>query len=223
MPPLEICRPGPGPLWTMHKYGPGCSYNCIFFFRFFLPVSVLCYYTWSWSIFFWWFYSHSDYVRIFLELDECLSLCILDKLYLWNWFLYDVSYYFCFFWNPFLVDTVRYYFLNQISYDWHIKLNITEIQLNTHNLQLLVHYSKGFPVKSNGTRSLIVSHHNMWWKEIQRISQKWTELLTEANQLMLCKWPFRHYIIMYHIITIFHHSPSIYYPSSVDLIISSPG
>jgi hypothetical protein len=25
MPPLEICRPGPGPLWPMRKYGPGCA------------------------------------------------------------------------------------------------------------------------------------------------------------------------------------------------------
>jgi hypothetical protein len=128
---------------------------------------------------------------IFLELDKCLFLCILDKLYLWNWFLFDVSYYLCFFWTPFLVDTVIYYFINQILQGCHIKLNITEIQWNTHNLQLLVHYSKGFPVKSNGTSSLIVSQHNMWWKEIQRIVQpishkKWNKLLNEAKQLMLC-------------------------------------
>jgi hypothetical protein len=28
MPPLEICRPGPGPLWPVRKYGPG--YTCTF-------------------------------------------------------------------------------------------------------------------------------------------------------------------------------------------------
>jgi hypothetical protein len=27
MPPLEICRPGPGPLWPVRKYGPACMYS----------------------------------------------------------------------------------------------------------------------------------------------------------------------------------------------------
>jgi hypothetical protein len=25
MPPLEICHPGPGPLWPVRKYGPACT------------------------------------------------------------------------------------------------------------------------------------------------------------------------------------------------------
>jgi hypothetical protein len=61
---------------------------------------------------------------ISLELGEWLSLCILDKLYLWNWFSYNVSYYLSFFWSLFLVDTVSYHFLCQISKGWQTKLNI---------------------------------------------------------------------------------------------------
>lgn len=68
---------------------------------------------------------------ISLELGEWLSLCILDKLYLWSWFSHDVSDYLFFSWFLFLVDKVCYHFLRQISKSWHTKLNITEIKWTT--------------------------------------------------------------------------------------------
>jgi len=56
------------------------------------------------------------WLRISLELGEWLSLCILDKLYLWKWFSHEVSYYLFFFWSLFLVDTVSYVLLRYLLF-----------------------------------------------------------------------------------------------------------
>jgi len=121
-----------------------------------------------------------------LELGEWLSLCCLDKLFLWNWFSHDVSYYLFFFWSLFLVDTVSYHILCQIFKGWHTKLNIIEIKWTTQIFSCWCIKIRASRVKSNETSSLIVFQLNMWRKEIQRIlqptSQKKVNWVADRNK-----------------------------------------